>query len=88
MHSCKHATATLSWVVIVESLCLLLTGLSKEKAELETLLLSPNMCLKTGGLPRPKLEDLSASSDKAGASPRSCRLGKLSACLSGSASAC
>ena len=82
MHSCKLTTAMLSWVItgasFLKSMCLLLMCSSKEEAEIEALLLS-ELSSKAGALPRPKLEELTASWNKAGASPRSWRLGKLSA---------
>ena len=59
---------------------------SKEEAELETLLSEYILC--KAGAP-PWLEKLSASCwNKAGASPRPCRLGKLSAVPSGSLFCC
>ena len=65
MQSCKLVTAMLSWVIIgascFESLCLLLMCSSKEEAEIEALLLSEFSSSKAGALPRPKLEELTAS---------------------------
>ena len=87
MQSCKLVTAMLSCVVTgascFESLCLLLMCSYKEEAEIEALLLS-EFSSKAGALPRPKLEELSASWNKAGVPPRSCRLEELTAvpCLS------